>query len=101
MLAEFTSWLVGLVTKFFSALWSFVVDAFVNAVEMVANAVVGLLSLIPVPEFMHQGLQTLYAQLDPGIAYLVSAAGLPTALGIIGTGYAFRLVRKVATLFQW
>lgn len=101
MLAELTAWLLGLVKGFLGALWSFVVDAFIALVELVVNAIVGLLSLIPVPDFMQQSLQSLYGQLDPGIAYLVSAAGLPAALGILGTGYAFRLARKVATLFQW
>lgn len=101
MLSEFTTWLLGLVREFFSALWSFVVDAFISLVELFIGAVVGLLSLIPVPEFMQQGLQALYGQLDPGIAYLLSSAGLPAALAIIGTGYVFRLGRKVATLFQW
>jgi hypothetical protein len=101
MLAEFTAWLVVLVTKVFTALWKFVVDAFVNIVELIANAVVGLLSLIPVPEFMHIGLQTIYAQLDPGVAYLLTASGLPLGLSFIGAGYGFRLVRKVVTLFQW
>lgn len=101
MLAEFTAWLLSLVAKIFTALWSFIVDAFVNAVELLVNAIVGLLSLIPVPEFMQLGLQTIFVQLDSGVAYMVSASGLPIGLGLIGTGYAFRLVRKVATLFQW
>jgi len=101
MLAEFTAWLVGLVKAFFSALWSFVVDAFIALVELLVMAVVGLISLVPVPQFLSDGLQSVYGQLDPGVLYLLSATGLPIALGIIGTGYAFRLVRKVVTLFQW
>lgn len=101
MLAEFTSWLVGLVKAVFAALWSFIVDAVVNLVDLVLSALVGLLALIPVPFWLSQGLQTFYGQLDPGIAYFLSLSGLPTALGIIGTGYAFRLGRKVVTLFQW
>lgn len=101
MLAEFTAWLLGLVKAAFIALWQFVVDVFIGLVELIVMAVVGLLSLIPVPEFLSQGLQSVYGQLDPGILYLLGASGLPMALGIIGTGYAFRLVRKVVTLFQW
>lgn len=101
MLAEFTAWLFGLVKAAFAALWSFVVDAFIGLVELLVMAVVGLISLIPVPQFLADGLQSIYGQLDGAILYFLSATGLPLALGIIGTGYAFRLVRKVVTLFQW
>ena len=101
MLSEFTAWLLDLVKAAFTALWSFVVDAFIGLVELLVGAIVGLISLIPVPAFLSGGLQSLFGQLDPGIVYLLSASGLPAALAILGTGYAFRLVRKVVTLFQW
>lgn len=101
MLAEFTAWLLDLVKGVFAALWSFVVDAFIGLVDLLVTAVVALLALIPVPEFLSQGLQGVYGQLDPAILYLLAASGLPAGLAIIGTGYLFRLGRKVATLFQW
>lgn len=101
MLTEFTEWLLGLVRAAFAAAWSFVVDLAVAIVELVVNAIVGLVSLIPVPEFMSSGLRALFGQLDPGILYLLAASGVPAALGIIGAGYMFRLARKFATLFQW
>lgn len=101
MLSEFTEWLVGLVKAALAALWDFIADAAVNIVDMLAQALVGLIALIPVPSFLQQGLQGVYGQLDPSILYLLAATGLPAALGIIGTGYLFRLGRKVATLFQW
>lgn len=101
MLAEFTSWLVGLVKAAFTALWSFVVDAAIGLVDLFVSAVVGLVSLIPVPAFLSGGLQSVYGSLDPGLLYLLSASGLPAGLAIIGTGYSFRLARKAATLFQW
>lgn len=101
MLAQFTNWLLGLVKSFFSALWTFVVDAFIGLADLVVSAFVSLIALIPVPSFMSMGLQSFYGQLDPGILYLLSASGLPGALAVIGLGYSFRLVRKIVTLFQW
>lgn len=101
MLAQFTAWLIDVIKAFFTAIWTFVVDAVVNIVDLLLGALVSLLALIPVPSFLSGGLQSLYGLLDPGIAYVVSAAGLPQALSIIGAGYVFRLGRKVATLFQW
>lgn len=82
-------------------MWSLLVHMFIGLVDMVVSAVVGLLSMIPVPDFMKFGMQTLFYSLDPGIAYLLVASGIPTALALIGSAYGFRLIRKVVTLFQW
>jgi hypothetical protein len=101
MLAEFTAWLGQLVKDVLAALWQFLVDIFIFIIELIADALVALINLIPVPDFLSAGLQSVYSQLDPGVAYLLSATGLPAALGILATGYVFRLGRKVATLFQW
>lgn len=101
MLAEFTQWLLGLVKELFASLWSFITDAFIALVDLLVGALVGLASLIPVPSFMQGGLAQLFGSLDSPILYVVTAAGIPQALAIIGAGYGFRLARKVATLFQW
>lgn len=101
MLAQFTSWFLGVVSQWFSDLWVFVSDIFVHLVGMLANALAGLVALIPIPGFLSGGLQSLYSQLDPGMAWICSEVGLPAALGVIGAGYLFRLARKAATLFQW
>lgn len=101
MLAEFTAWLVGLVKAFFAALWSFVVDAFIGLVDLVLSALIALFALIPVPAFLSDGLASVWGQLDSPVLYLVTAAGMPPALAILGAAYLFRLTRKVVTLFQW
>jgi hypothetical protein len=101
MLQEFTAWLLGLVKEAFKALWDFIADAVINLLDLFVGALVSLVSAIPVPGFMADGLQAVYGSLDPSIGYLLAATGLPAGLAIIGTGYAFRLARKVATLFQW
>lgn len=101
MFTEFTDWLFKLLKAFFTTLWDFVTDAFVHLLDLVLGAVVALLSLIPVPSFLSDGLHTLFANLDPGILWFASTLGLLQGLGFIGAGYLFRLVRKVVTLFQW
>jgi hypothetical protein len=101
MLAEFTAWLIGLVKAVFTALWDFLVDVFVNAVDLVVSALVGLVSAVPVPQFMADGLQSIYGAIDPAIGYILTATGVPIGLSMIGTAYGFRLVRKIVTLFQW
>lgn len=101
MLAEFTTWLLSLIGKIFTAVWSFVVDAFINALDLIGGAVVGLLAAIPVPGFMSQGLAPLYGALPPGALYVLDQVGVPQGLALLGVALAFRLARKALTLFQW
>lgn len=101
MLQQFTAWLLTIIKGLFSAVWTFVQDAFIAIAEMVTGVLATLLALIPVPPFMADGLQSLFNGLGGDVLWLCVQFGVPEALGIIGAGYAFRLTRKVVTLFQW
>lgn len=101
MLNEFTTWLAALVKGWFVALWDFVADAAVAIFAAFLHAFGALLAAIPLPDFLTNGLAVFWNALPPGMLYLASAAGVPQALGLIGAGFAFRLLRKVVTLFQW
>lgn len=101
MLGEFTTWLLQVVGQFFTDLWSFFVDACINVFDLVTQAFIAVVAAIPSPAFLTAGFGGLYTQLDPGIVYLLTKSGLPAGLALIGAGFAFRMARKVATLFQW
>ena len=101
MLSQFTTWLLQLVQEVVGALFGLIKDVLIELLDLVLTAVASLLSLIPVPDFMSQGLGSLFSGLDGGIAWICAQAGLPQALAIIGGGFAFRFARKLVTLFQW
>lgn len=101
MLKQFSDWFISVLKAVFEALWNFIVDIVGFVLDAILTVLVALLNAIPVPSFMQGGLQSFYGMLDPGIAYVLSASGVPQALAIIGAGYLFRLGRKAATLFQW
>lgn len=101
MLADFGNWLLTLVIEFVAALWGLLVDVAVAVVDLIVSAFVALVTAIQVPDFISGGLASLWSMLDPGIVYVVSECGLPAALALLGAGYAFRILRKFATLFQW
>jgi len=101
MLAEFTTWLLGLITKAVNAVFDVVVDALIKVLDLLLGAVVALLSAIPVPASLSAGMQSLWSTLDPGILWVLNSMGLPACLAMLGTAYGFRLIRKVVTLFQW
>lgn len=101
MLERLSQFLIDLAQKVFGGLVDLLRDAFKWIVDQVLGAIATLLSFIGLPAFATDGLAALWAQLDPGILYLATSAGLPQALLMIGSAYAVRLVRKVVTLFQW
>lgn len=101
MLKDFTDWLAALIKAAFVAAWDFIKDALIAFFGLVVDAFVAIVTAIPVPDFLSSGLSSVWSTMDPGVIYVVSQCGVPVALGIIGAGYAFRLVRKFATLFQW
>lgn len=101
MLNDFTTWLLDLIRDIFAALVDFVGDMVVMVAQAICDALLALLGIIPVPTFLEAGLDSLFGELGAGILWVVTMVGLPQGLAIIGAGYAFRLGRKVATLFQW
>lgn len=101
MLEDLKNWLVDLFRVVVGAVYDVIVDALTKVLDLVLGAIVGLISLIPMPAALSGGLQSVWSTLDSGIVFFASAAGLPQALAIIGSAYMFRLLRKVVTLFQW
>jgi len=101
MLGQFTDWLWGVIVKVFATLWDLFTDLFVNALDLVVSGFANLIASIPVPAWMSGGLSSFWGGLDPGIMYVVTQCGMPAALAMIGAGYAFRMLRKAFTLFQW
>ena len=101
MLSELTEWLKALAVAVFQAAWDFLTDVFIGLFGLVVDGIMALVTAIPVPDWMSQGLGSIWSRLDPGVIWLLTACGVPAALGIIAAGFAFRLARKVLTLFQW
>lgn len=101
MLNDFTTWLIELVTKAFTAFGDLASDILMHAVSGILGGLTTLLGMIVVPGFLQTGLQGFWANVDPSVSYYLGAVGFPQAMGMIGTAYGIRLSRKLLTLFQW
>uniref|UniRef100_UPI000D3B87A1 hypothetical protein n=1 Tax=unclassified Variovorax TaxID=663243 RepID=UPI000D3B87A1 len=101
MLKDFTEWLLKLIAKLFLAVWDFLSDVFISILDQVVSAFVTLIGSIPMPGWLTAGLGGVFGSMDGGIIWLLSQCGVPAALAVIGGGYAFRMLRKIFTLFQW
>ena len=101
-MTKFAEWLLGLIKALFKAVWDFLVDIAIGLLELILQAVVGLIGIIPVPSFMQGGgLQGLFTNLPPDVMYFVGHFKLGECLAILGAAVLFRLTRKALTLFQW
>lgn len=101
MLSEFTAWLWSLVVAAFGWLWDLLKDLAIEVLDLLLSAIAFLVGTVPLPDFLTSGLGTIFGGLGEPILYILSAAGFTQALAIYGAGWAFRLVRKFVTLFQW
>jgi len=100
-MTEFANWLLGLVKDFFTAIWDFVADALINALELLLQGIVTVFTAIPVPAFMSSGLGTAMGQISGDVWFFASHFRLGECLAILGAAVVFRLLRKAVTLFQW
>ena len=100
-LGDLLKWFGDLAVAAFVAAWDFFTDLLIGAFDLLLQAVAGLIALIPVPSFMSTGLSPLFSALGNDMLYVVGAAGVTSALGVVAAGYAFRFARKLVTLFQW
>lgn len=73
---------------------------------MAIAAILSLFALvvaaIPVPDFIKTySLGTLLSAAGPDVGWFLNTLKIAQGLAIVGSGYAFRLLRKFLTLFQW
>lgn len=100
-MTEFANWLLGLVKDFFTAIWDFVADAFINVLELLLQGVLVLITAIPVPSFMSSGLGSAMGQIGGDVWFFAGHFRLGECLAILGAAVLFRLTRKALTLGQW
>lgn len=94
-------WILELVNNIIETLWDWITDLFLFLMESLLSAIVAIVALIPSPDFLDSGLQQTVNGFPQLLLYIMANTGITAALGILGAGLAFRLIRKVATLFQW
>ena len=92
------SWFIGVWADFVE----FLSYLPVKILDSVLGAVATVFEAVPVPEFVqNNGLQTALNSISPDILYFVGMSGLDNAMAVLSAGFAFRLLRKLITLFQW
>ncbi|CAJ0865057.1 hypothetical protein R6138_01152 [Ralstonia thomasii] len=95
-------WLNAAFVAIFVALWQITLDLFIEAMDLLLQGVTAVLGLLPAPAFLAGvSLQTLFGSLTGDVLYFFGVFNIGQGIGLLGSAFAFRLLRKVVTLFQW
>lgn len=97
MIESVIMWVVNL----FKAVFQWFEDMLLTTLERILEAIRFVISSIPLPDFLQYSLQDLFNFIPSDVVYFLNMSGISEAFLFISMGVGFRLVRKVATLFQW
>jgi hypothetical protein len=101
-LSKLTGWIAYAINAVFTALIQLLKDLVTFVLAVVLSVVEMAIAAIPVPDFIkNYSMGSLLGSTGAVVGFFMVELNIPTALGLIGAGYAFRLVRKFLTLFQW
>ncbi|MBS2781144.1 DUF2523 family protein [Aeromonas salmonicida] len=97
MIESFVLWIVHL----FQAIFQWFEDILLTTLERILEAIRFVIASIPLPDFLQYSLQDLFNYIPSDVVYFLNMSGISQAFLFISMGVGFRMVRKVATLFQW
>ena len=101
-LSGFTDWIVELVRGIWSDSIEFVQDFFISIVDQLLTLIADSIAVLPVPDFVQNySIGMILGYFPNEVLYVVMYLRLPECMAIISAGFAFRMIRKVVTLFQW
>ena len=83
------------------AIFDFFRDIGILVLELFLEGLSLLITSIPVPEFLSNGLGSYLNNVDPAILYFLGKSGLTESFALLAAGLTFRLLRKLFTLGQW
>lgn len=101
-LSRITGWFAYAFNALFKAIAQFFKDLVTYALAVVLSVVAMAIASIPVPDWIaSNSMGNLLGQAGPVAGFFMAKLQIPGGLALIGLGYAFRLLRKFLTLFQW
>lgn len=95
------AWIGALFSDAIAAVLQMLTDAAISILELFLGGVLFVVGSLPVPDFLVGGMQGFLNGIDGSVLYFLSRSGFGPALALVGTGFAFRMLRKLFTLGQW
>lgn len=102
MLEKITNWFKEQFAAMWEALAAMLHDLVLWFVGAVFDISASMIEMLPAPDFMTgMSIGQMMGQAGPVVGWLANVLQIPAALGVFGAAYAFRILRKFLTLFQW
>ena len=101
-LSRLTGWIAYAIQAVFTALITLLRDIVTYAIAAVLAIFSAAIDNIQAPTWLSQySLGTMLGNTGSVMGFFMQQLNIGAALGLVGAGYAFRLLRKFVTLFQW
>lgn len=101
-ISDFADWLFGLVKDAFDAVWDLFSDLGVSLFDEILIGLAAQIVSVEVPEFLTAySLNSIFSGLHPMVGYFATGLRIPEALHILGSAFAFRMIRKTLNPFSW
>lgn len=101
-LSRLTGWVSYAIHTVFVAVAQLLKDLVTYVLAVILSLVATAIESISPPSWLSQySMGTMLGNAGPIVGFFLSQLRIPEALALIGAGYAFRLLRKFLTLFQW
>lgn len=100
-MTDFANWLLGIIKAAFTAIFDLITDVLIALLDLILKALLSILQALPAPSFANGGLDAALSAIPAEVWYFAGQLNLPACFTVLGAGFAFRMARKAATLFQW
>lgn len=101
-LSKLTGWIANVVHTFFVAIVQLLKDLVTYVLSTILDLIADAISSITPPAFLtNYSMGNLLGQAGPIVGFFLVQLRVGEGLALVGAGYAFRLLRKFLTLFQW
>lgn len=95
--------MIDSILDFFADIWlslkSFVFDILVSFIDAILSAIAFVIESLPLPDFILSYSLSDFIPAD--VSYFLALSGFGSCLYLIGSAYAFRILRRVVTLGIW
>ncbi len=101
-LTDVTDWLRDQLATLWTALVALMQDMIVFMVEGFLSLISAIVNAIPVPDFLSETtICGLLSQAGPTAAWVMENFHIAEGMTLVTSALAFRMLRKLLTLFQW
>jgi hypothetical protein len=101
-LTDLTNWIVVIIKSLMPFIFAFFTDLLELVVSAGVDSAIFIIYIVPTPDFL-SGVSICGILSNGGstVGWAISTMQVPAGMALISAAFAFRMARKVFTVFQW